>query len=111
MSQNKFFSLAKALGGIPILGTLPGTPAARAGLQYGDVLLTIDGQPMASIGDYIEFMKSRGENVLATIFRGGLEREVLLEFNGPRRRCWDAASTLEYLLCGDQDETGSPVLN
>ena len=105
LDQKQFYRLAEALGGIPILGTLPGTPTARAGLRYGDILLAIEGQRTTSIGVYVEMMRNRGEKVLATIFRNGIEHEVTLDFQAQRRQ-WDVASALEYLMRGRSEDAG-----
>ena len=54
IAKAAFFALAKALEGIPILGTLSGTPAARAGIRYGDILLSVNGRRTKTMLDYVE---------------------------------------------------------
>jgi S1-C subfamily serine protease len=72
-------ALAKALEGIPVLGTLGGTPAARAGITYGDVLLEVNGVRTKNVVDYIEAKALRSDGMDIVVFRGGREhRESLI---------------------------------
>ncbi|MEN5081497.1 RIP metalloprotease RseP [Bosea sp. TWI1241] len=51
--------------------------AARAGLQAGDLILQIDGRPVASFGDMQRIISVRPEEPLAVTFeRGGETRQV-----------------------------------
>lgn len=51
--------------------------AARAGLQGGDLILQIDGRPVASFGDMQRIISVRPEEPLAVTFeRGGETRQV-----------------------------------
>ncbi len=36
-------AIADTLGGLPVWGCLPGSPAHRAGIGYGDILLEVNG--------------------------------------------------------------------
>jgi len=48
------------------------TPADRAGLQPGDVLRAVDGQPIRSPDDFVRFVQERpGVEVLVTLERAG----------------------------------------
>jgi S1-C subfamily serine protease len=49
--------------GVLILETLPSTPAERAGLRAGDVILSINGQQVSSPGELIRYISS-GENTI-----------------------------------------------
>lgn len=72
--KRSVFALAKALGGIPILGTLAGSPAARAGLRYGDVLLEVNDRRTPTVADYIEAKGLRDDGMKVVVFRGGAEK-------------------------------------
>lgn len=51
--------------------TLPDSPAASAGILAGDVLLTVDGQPAASVEQFIALVqKSAGAAVTLAVQRG-----------------------------------------
>ena len=68
--------LADALGGLPILGCLEGSPAAEAGVRYGDVLLSIDGQRTGSWDEFIDARSKCRGGFVARIFRDGQELEI-----------------------------------
>jgi carboxyl-terminal processing protease len=61
-------------GRIAVVSPIEGTPAARAGIRPGDVILSIDGKPIddSSIADTISRMRGRaGSHVLISIARAG----------------------------------------
>lgn len=56
----------------------PGKPAAAAGLQHGDIIVEIDGRPIRSnreLIDYISYLDV-GTNVKVTLIRNGQRRTV-----------------------------------
>ena len=74
--------LAEALGlpvdaGVILSDVAPGSPAAKAGLQPGDIVLTLDGKPMENgrqfrinvyargVGEQVALDVRRGERTLA----------------------------------------------
>jgi S1-C subfamily serine protease len=67
----RFFSL-KTASGIRIQQVEPESPAARAGLFDGDVILTFNGNPTAGIDDLLRLLTEQqvGANVTLTILRG-----------------------------------------
>jgi S1-C subfamily serine protease len=52
---------------------VPGSPAAKAGLQPGDVITAIDGKPVGSTGQFIAVIGAYapGQQVTMTVRRGG----------------------------------------
>ncbi|MEW5740727.1 MAG: carboxypeptidase regulatory-like domain-containing protein [Myxococcota bacterium] len=59
-------------GGIAVSFLMSGCPAQKAGLQVGDLLLSIDGAPVTQTLDAFERLKRpRGEVALLTVRRGG----------------------------------------
>jgi len=76
--------LARLLGisqgeGLRIVGVEEGGPADRAGLRRGDLLLELDGRPIAGVGDLHRFLEEHpaGYSYPLVILRG--ERRVRLE--------------------------------
>ncbi len=99
LSSEHLTKLATALGGLPVLGCRPGSPAARAGIRYGDVVLAVNDVPTPDWATYVEARQQRGRDMKVVIFRGGQELMLDLEFEtGPAQ---DAASWLEYLSGND----------
>jgi S1-C subfamily serine protease len=63
--------MAARLKGVPVLGCRPGSPAARAGVQYGDILISVNGMPTPDWGAYVEARAlARGE-MRIELFRAG----------------------------------------
>jgi S1-C subfamily serine protease len=81
--KTSLFALAKALEGIPVLGSLSGTPAARAGIRYGDILLSVNGMRTRTVVDYVEAKALRSDGMDVVIFRTGSERIERLTYDEP----------------------------
>lgn len=91
------FALAKALEGIPVLGTLSGTPAARAGVRYGDVLLSVNGRRTRTVLDYVEAKALRDDGMDIVVFRSGTETMERLTYD-ERAAPIDRAAILTELV-------------
>jgi C-terminal processing protease CtpA/Prc len=76
LKKNDLVALARALGGVPVFGCLPGSPADLAGIGYGDVVLSIDGHPTPSWDAYLAARERSGPAMRVRLFRDGIEREV-----------------------------------
>ena len=59
--------------GVVVAEVLSGSPAAEAGLEAGDVIISLGGEPMYDITELSAAIKLRrpGETVELTIRRGG----------------------------------------
>jgi len=78
----------EALGVIPaavlVAGVSPDSPAARAGLEAGDLIVAVDGQPLGSFGALVGAVRSsEGRNLRVTYAREGETRTVGI---APERR-------------------------
>lgn len=67
-------------GEFVILGTIPGTPAEKAGLQPGDLILAVDGKVYSDMETVSAALKGKaGTKVRVTYERNGKEREVTIK--------------------------------
>ena len=59
----------------PAVGAVePGTPAARAGLEVGDRILTVDGRPVETWSEFVDEIQARaGERTALLVERDGRE--------------------------------------
>ena len=61
--------------GVRLTGTTPGSPAEKAGLQEGDIVVKIGGTPVGTLQDYSNALKAHtpGDVVTVTFVRDGKE--------------------------------------
>ncbi|MFO0676218.1 MAG: PDZ domain-containing protein [Polyangiaceae bacterium] len=97
VTKEALFALAKALEGVPVLGTLSGSPAARAGIRYGDVLLSVNGRRTRTVLDFIEAKALRTDGMDIVVFRTGTEKIESLTYDEPSERM-DPASILAEIV-------------
>jgi len=66
----RFYDLAKETG-VMVVGVTPGSPAERAGLREGDVILAFAGHPVAGVDDLHRLLTDTqvGANKVITILR------------------------------------------
>lgn len=81
ITRSKLSQLAAGLAGLPVYGCLPGSPAAEAGVRYGDVLLSVDGQSTPSWDAYLAARAQSGKSIRLKLFRDGRQFEVDLTLN------------------------------
>jgi predicted metalloprotease with PDZ domain len=66
--RSEIIALARTIRGIPLLGCPEGSPAERAGMQYGDIIIFVNGVRTRSVIDYQE-AKKQAEGPMEVIFR------------------------------------------
>src|SRR5688572_13469489 len=65
--------------GIVVTGVAPGSPAQRAGVAPGDVIVELNKQPIGSVQDFRDaYKKAVGKNALLLMYREGRTRYVVL---------------------------------
>jgi photosystem II stability/assembly factor-like uncharacterized protein len=79
-------SVADAPGGVKLTGVQPRGAAARAGLKQDDVLVALDGKPIANNAAWIELLRAHkaGDAVKLTYQRGMEKKDVELKLARPR---------------------------
>lgn len=78
MKKQDLEKIAETLGGLLVLGCLPGSPTAEAGLRYGDILLSVNGKPVPDWLAYITVTRDRPSVHRLRIFRDGTEVEFTI---------------------------------
>jgi S1-C subfamily serine protease len=65
-------------GGAVVAEVEPGTPAARAGLERGDVIVQVNGEPIRDAGDVRNLvgLMPVGTALDMVLYRAGRERSV-----------------------------------
>jgi serine protease Do len=66
--------------GIEVVEVVEGSPAARAGLRPEDLIVEVDGVPLADVGDLQRLMVAEriGRGLAATVFREGGRAELTI---------------------------------
>jgi S1-C subfamily serine protease len=109
--KNSIFELARALGGIPVLGALAGSAAEKAGIRYGDVILSVNGHKTPTIVEYVEAKALRRNGMEVVVFRSGEERVERLEYvesDEEGASPPDVAAILSELIAGRILPSSSP---
>jgi S1-C subfamily serine protease len=70
-NRDDLFRLAGKLGGLPVLGCRPHSPAASAGIRYGDILLRVNGMPTPDWTAYLTARALDDTYMVVEMFRGG----------------------------------------
>lgn len=71
--------MASLLRGLPVLGCLADSPAAVAGVRYGDILLSVNGQPTPDWESYIRARNDDASHLDIVLFRDGAELSISVE--------------------------------
>lgn len=88
--------MAIRLKGVPVLGCRPGSPASRAGVQYGDILIAVNGMATPDWGSYVEARALASGHMRVELFRAG--ETLTLEFDMPHTEAVDPATLLDELI-------------
>ncbi len=99
------FELNNGQQGVLVSNVLQGSPAEKAGLKAGDVVLEVDGQASESTGKLRSLigMKRIGESVKLTILRDGKQKTVKVNI-GDQQSVVSGDSDLHPLLEGARFE-------
>ncbi len=96
--------LAAALGGLPVLGCLRRSPAAEAGIRYGDILLAINGVATPTWEEFLAVRNTCKGGFTARLFRDGQEMDITITFRpGPLPSMLDVLAELNGVDEADED--------
>jgi len=98
LSPRSLERLAEIYEGIPILGSLPGTPAAHHGLRYGDILIKVNDIRTSKVTDFFRARALDCEHMRVEFVRDGTHCTLTLPLTSGRRpRLEDVKSYLAPL--------------
>lgn len=106
MRPSDLARLAAALGGLPVLGCLAGSPADDAGMRYGDILLAVNGIPTASWDDFLRARNHQTTRIVARVFRQGEEFDLSFELRPSKQNPLEILGELQGrgILPGGESE-------
>jgi S1-C subfamily serine protease len=78
LKNSDFFAIAKIYGGLAYLGSIAGSPAERARLRRGDVVLAVNGHPTPDLMSFLHARSKREGGATVRFVRDGVEQEVEL---------------------------------
>lgn len=66
------------IDGALVMKVFPNTPAAKAGIRWGDVIVSVDGQPIKNANDMQSFVENTkvGQNLQLTLKRGDRTQQI-----------------------------------
>lgn len=67
--------------GLLVRGVVDGSPAARAALQRGDLLVHASGRPLTSMDDLFDALDAAGERLALGVVRGSEERDLEVDLS------------------------------
>jgi serine protease Do len=68
--------------GLLVRGVVDGSPAARAGLQRGDLLVTAGGRALGNVDDLFDALDAAGDTLTIGVVRGTEARDVEVPLGG-----------------------------
>jgi serine protease Do len=68
--------------GLLVHAVVDGSPAERAGLERGDLIVAAAGEPVSSADDLFDALERAGDSLALRVVRGAEEREVEARFAG-----------------------------
>jgi len=96
MSMKDLNAIAKTVEGVLVWGVFKSGPASKAGVRFGDVIVSCNGVRTKTIDDYFVAMdRDVGGCRSVTVFRDGSEVEIAIEVEGEAITVEDAAREIE----------------
>ncbi len=100
MNPRELHNVASILGGIPILGVLPGSPADQAGLRYGDIVTSVNGSATATFEAFLAAHDSCRDVLSIEVFRDGQRFRLEMQLPNARTVSETAETLSRIAICG-----------
>ncbi len=78
-SREQIQHMAEILGGLAVYACFPGSAAHRAGIRYGDIVLSVNGRPTPDQDSYMRARGVHSQVASVVIFRAGAHHTVTLD--------------------------------
>jgi S1-C subfamily serine protease len=72
--------IANIYGGLAFLSCVPGSPAERAGMKPGDIVMSVNGVPTPDVDAFVGARARRQDGATVRFLRDGKECEVELRW-------------------------------
>jgi S1-C subfamily serine protease len=61
-----------------VAGVIPGSPAERAGIQQGDIVVRFEDRPIRSFQDIVRAVRDRepGDRAVVEVMRDGVKKDI-----------------------------------
>jgi len=69
--------------GLPVWSCFPGSPAERAGVKKGDVVVLANGERVENMDQYVAARARRTDKLELTVLRGRRMLDMVVEFTSP----------------------------
>lgn len=99
-SRGNLEKVAEVLQGLPVLGCLREGTAAEAGVRFGDILITVNGVPTPTVGDFVRARALRADGYQIELFRDGETVHLYVPF---RKAMHPMEMLLELSAAGSDD--------
>ena len=78
----------KSKEGVTITSVIDGSPASKAGLQEGDVVVKVDDEDVEEVNEFVEYIKGKkpGDEVKLVVLRDGDSKRIKVELGERKGR-------------------------
>jgi S1-C subfamily serine protease len=101
IDRTELARLAAALGGIPVLACRPNSPAERAGVRTGDIVLAVNGMKTPDWAAFIEARARDNERMTLDLMRDGEAVSLEIAMQHSAAAPLEPPSLLADIIAGD----------
>jgi len=82
MTHRQLFDLAQVLEGMPLLAVMENSPAEKAGLRYGDIVLFVNDMRVNNADSFVKARSKNPNTINLVIWRNSSELTFSFKFEG-----------------------------